>query len=118
MTTLEIANDLAALCRAGKNLDAVKKHYAADIVSHEVNDPMKLARGLDAVVGKNQWWNDNHEIHEAKVDGPWPNGDRFVLRHTFTITPKATGKKTVMDEIALYTVKGGKIVEETFFYGG
>lgn len=116
MTTLEIANDIAALCRAGKNLDAVKKHYASDVVSHEVNDPMKLTKGVEGVAAKNQWWTDNHEVHERKVDGPWPNGDQFALRHTFTITPKATGKKVVMDEIAVYTVKNGKVAEEKFYY--
>ncbi len=117
MTTLEIANDLVALCREGKNVEAMKKHYAADIVSIEVNEPMREVRTLDGVLAKGQWWVDNHEVHDQKLEGPWPNGDQFTVRHTYTITPKATGKKMVMDEIALYTVKGGKIVEEKFFYG-
>ena len=117
MTTIEIAKDLVALCRAGKAVDCMKKHYSADIVSHEVNEPMKETRGLAAVLGKSEWWVANHEIHSAVVDGPWPNGDQFTVRHTFEITPKATGKRTTMDEIALYTVTNGKIVDEKFFYG-
>jgi ketosteroid isomerase-like protein len=117
MKTMEIANELVALCREGKNFDVMQKHYAKDVVSYEVNEPMKETRGLEAVLGKAKWWVDNHEVHDRKVDGPWPNGDQFTVRHTYTITPKATGKKIVMDEIALYTVKGGKIVEEKFFYG-
>ena len=117
MKTIDIANDVVALCRQGKNMDAINKYYAADIVSHEVSDPMKLTKGLDGVRGKNEWWAANHEIHKQTVDGPWPNGDRFCVRHTYEITPKATGKRTTMDEIAVYTVKDGKIVEDSFFYG-
>ena len=117
MTTIEIAKDLVAHCREGKNIDCVRKHYANDVVSHEVNEPMKETRGIAAVIGKNEWWIANHEGHARAVDGPWPNGDQFTVRHTFEITPKASGRRVTMDEIALYTVKNGKIVEERFFYG-
>jgi ketosteroid isomerase-like protein len=33
------------------------------------------------------------------------------------VTVKETGARMVMDEIALYTIKDGKIAEERFFYG-
>jgi hypothetical protein len=32
------------------------------------------------------------------------------------VTPKG-GKRMGMDEVGLYTVKNGKIVEESFFFG-
>jgi ketosteroid isomerase-like protein len=32
------------------------------------------------------------------------------------VTPKATGERTTLDEVGLYTIKDGKIVEERFFY--
>ena len=35
MSIADIANDLVALCREGKNLEAVDKYYANDIVSVE-----------------------------------------------------------------------------------
>jgi hypothetical protein len=34
----------------------------------------------------------------------------------YEVTPKATGKRTTMEEIGLYTVRNGKIVDEKFFY--
>jgi ketosteroid isomerase-like protein len=34
------------------------------------------------------------------------------------MTPKATGQRMTMDEMAVYTLKNGKIAEERFFYGG
>jgi ketosteroid isomerase-like protein len=32
------------------------------------------------------------------------------------ITPKATGERIMMDEVGVYTVEDGKIVEERFYY--
>jgi ketosteroid isomerase-like protein len=43
------------------------------------------------------------------------NGDQFALRFSMDVTPKG-GARLQMDEIGLYTVRDGKIVEERFFY--
>ncbi len=51
-----------------------------------------------------------------KVDGPWVNGEQFTVRFTMDVTFKETGQRHTMDEIALYTLKNGKIAEERFFY--
>jgi hypothetical protein len=32
------------------------------------------------------------------------------------VTPKETGERVMMDEVGIYTVDGGKIVEERFYY--
>jgi hypothetical protein len=45
------------------------------------------------------------------------HGDQFVVRFRMEVTPK--GKKRMnLDEVGLYTVQNGKIVEECFFMGG
>jgi hypothetical protein len=58
-TTASVAQELVALCRAGRNLDAVNKLYSPKIVSIEPmgseSMPAEMT-GLDAVRGKNQWW--------------------------------------------------------------
>jgi hypothetical protein len=77
-STAQVAQELVALCRAGRNLDAVNKLYSPKIVSIEpVGSPEMPAemRGF-----------------------------------------KPTGQRETMTEMALYTVKDGKIVEEQFFY--
>jgi hypothetical protein len=51
------------------------------------------------------------------VDGTYVNGDQFVVRFKMDITRKASGQRMTIDEMADYTVKGGKIAEERFFYG-
>jgi ketosteroid isomerase-like protein len=120
--TLEIGKKLVELCRQGKARIAFDTLYSPNIVSVEAEgSPAMAARmeGLAAVKGKTEWWEKNHEVHRAEVAGPWPHGDRFIVRFTYEVTPKTgtmAGKRITMDESALYTVKDGKIVQEEFFY--
>lgn len=122
MTTKEIADQLVALCRAGRNLEAVDALLSADVVSVEARGDETMPaemRGRDVIRGKNQWWIDNHKIHSAEVKGPFPHGDRFAVIYNFVVTPVAgpmAGKKMRMEEVALYTVNDGKITREEFFY--
>jgi ketosteroid isomerase-like protein len=120
--TLEVGKKLVALCKEGKHIEAIDALYSPDIVSIEAGAPpggSAKSEGLAAVKGKGEWWVANHEVHGGDVQGPFPHGDRFVVRFTYDITPKAgpmAGKRITMDEAALYTVKDGKIVHEEFFY--
>ncbi len=120
--TLSVGKKLVELCREGKNMEAIKMLYSPEIVSIEAaSGPSMPARmeGLDAVKGKSEWWENNHEVHRAEVEGPWPNGDRFVVRFKYDVTSKAgpmAGKRMTIDEAALYTVNNGKITQEEFFY--
>ncbi len=68
---------------------------------------------------KTEWFEKSHTIHGGKVEGPWPHGDRFIVRFTLDVTPSSgptAGKRMTIDEMALYTVKDGKVVHEEFFY--
>lgn len=120
--TQALGKKLVELCKAGKNLEAVETLYSPDIVSIEaMGGPGMPARqeGMEAVKGKNEWWINNHEIHSGSTEGPWPNGDRFIVRFKYDVTGKAgpmAGQRMNLDETALYTVKDGKIVQEEFFY--
>jgi hypothetical protein len=122
MDTKEIGEKLVGLCNKGKNLDAIDSLYGKDIVSIEAMGSPEMPqemRGIDKIKGKNQWWSENNEVHGAKVEGPYPNGDRFAVKFHYEITPKVgpgKGKRVKMDEIGIYTVKSGKIVKEEFFY--
>jgi ketosteroid isomerase-like protein len=119
MNTLEIGKKLVELCRAGKNEEAVNTLFSADIVSVEAGGPPgqdTTTKGIAGVLGKGKWWMDNHIVHDAKAEGPWPHGDRFIVRFTYDVTFKPENKRFVMDEAALYTVANGKVVKEEFFY--
>ncbi len=71
--------------------------------------------GLAEVKGKSEWWAANHEVHGFTTEGPYVNGDAFVLKFTIDVTQKANGQRFKGEEMALYTVKDEKIVEERFF---
>lgn len=119
MNTMDIANKLVELCRQGKNTEALDTLYADDVVSVEAGVPPgreREAKGLDAVRGKGQWWEENHEVHSASVTGPWPHDDRFIVGFQIDVTHKPSGQRMQMDEVGLYQVRGGKIVREEFFY--
>lgn len=112
-----IADDVLALARAGQ-FDAIgEKYWDADVVSIESGDgPMAVTEGIDAVRGKSDWWNSAHSVNSASAEGPWLNGDQFTVRFSMDVTVKDSGERIQMDEIALYTIDDGKIIEERFFY--
>ena len=119
MTTMDIGKQLVEHCRAGKFDDAMQALYGKDIVSVEAGGPpgaSREVRGLEAVAQKGATWYADHEIHSVKVEGPWPNGDRFLVRFQFDLTNKPSQRRMQLDEMALYEVKDGKIVREEFFY--
>lgn len=75
MTTIEIGRELVALCKQGKNQEAIDRLYSPDIVSVEpvaMPGMDQTQRGIAKIKGKNQWWADNHTIHGATVEGPSP----------------------------------------------
>jgi hypothetical protein len=122
MDTKQVGDKLVELCKAGKNKEAIDTLYDKDIVSIEAQGDATMPaemRGIDAIRGKNQWWIENHEVHSAEVKGPFPHGDRFAVTYSYEITPKVgpgKGKRTKMEEVAVYDVKNGKIAREEFFY--
>ncbi len=119
MSTAKLAEDFLVLLRAGKNLEAIDKYYSPNIVSVEsMSAPGMPAemKGIDAIRGKNQWWLDNHEIHSATINGPYTGDTKFAVELLYDVTNKPSGNRMQMEEMALYTVEGDKIVHEHFYY--
>ena len=118
MTSQEIAQAFTDLCKKGEFEKAGRDFWSDDVVSKEaMPGDMAEIKGRKSVEGKGVWWYANHDVHSVKVEGPYVNGDQFIVRFTMDVTPKASGKRMQMDETGLYTVKNGKIVEESFFFG-
>lgn len=119
MNALEIGQKLVELCKQGKHGVVFETLYAPDIVSVEaatMPSGSAESRGLPAVLEKSKWWTDNHIVHEEVLDGPYPHGDRFIVKFTYDITNKPSNQRFRMQEMGLYTVENGKIVREEFFY--
>lgn len=119
MNLQEIAAELVAGCREGREMANLDALYAPEAVSVEASDQGmgREARGLDAIRGKHQWWSENMEVTGAEVSDPMLHGDdRFAVTFAVQGKEKATGKTFDMNEVAVYTVRDGKIVREEFFY--
>jgi ketosteroid isomerase-like protein len=115
--TAEIAAAFTELLKAGDHEGAATRFNSPDIVSIEAMEgPMARIQGTAAVKAKSDWWYGAHEIHSATAEGPYVNGDQFSVIFAMDITARESGQRMQMQEVGLYTVKDGKIVEERFFY--
>lgn len=118
MDTQAVAKAFTEMCAKGEFDEAGAKYWSDDVVSREpMPGDMAEVKGRKAVEAKGQWWYANNTIHEVKVEGPYVFGHEFAVRFLMDFTPK-DGQRMKMDELGVYTVKDGKIIDERFFYGG
>lgn len=118
-STLDIGKRYVALVKDGKNDVVLNELFTRDTVSVEAGAPPgqeRASKGLDAIRAKSKWWAENHIVHKADIQGPYPHDERFAVRFVYDITHRPSNKRFQMDEIGLFTVAGGKIVKEEFFY--
>jgi hypothetical protein len=118
MTIKEIANRLTELCRQGKYDTAQKELYSKDAVSIEpAHSPgLQTVKGLDAIIEKGHQFQSMVEaVHSSTVSDPIIAGNTFAVAAVLDITMKGAGR-VPMEELAVYEVKDGKIIQEQFFY--
>ncbi len=115
MSVSEVAQKFTNALKAG-DYPAAEALWSDDVVSIEDKDgPMKEVRGREAVHGKGVWWLENFEMHRIDTKGPFLNDDKFALIFSVDFTRKADGVRVQAEEVGLYTVAGGRIVEERFY---
>ena len=116
-TVQAVAKDFTAMCTRGDFDKAGQTYWSPNIVSVEAYPgPQARVEGLAAVKKKGEEWSAIHDIHSFSTHGPYVNGDQFAVRFEMDVTNKQSGERMNMDEVAVYTVKDGKIVEERFYY--
>src|SRR6266404_4616712 len=120
MSLRTVASKFVELCRQGKNFDVMRTMYHHDIVSVEGDG--KETAGQGPVIKKSEDWVADKTFHGETVAGPFFNGanpDQFAVYFTLDVTPKSTGKRITLEEVAVYTVNADdKITREQFFYDG
>jgi len=121
MTNAEVGERLCALCREGKNLEAIDELYADDVVSVEAAEddgPLpRTVEGKETVRGKTEWWANAHEVHDNEVRGPFPHGDdRFAVLFDVDVTHIESDQRFHLVEVGVYTVADGRVVREEFYY--
>jgi SnoaL-like domain len=117
MAIQDIAKEIVALLGAGKDEEVGRRFWSPSVRSIEAAGPELIAEGSEAVARKGEWFVANNEVHGVKAEGPFVNGDQFAVRLTYELTHKDAGQRKTFDEVALYTIADGKIVEERFLYG-
>jgi hypothetical protein len=117
MSTQQIAERLAELCRIPDYTTAQKELYANDAISIEPYaspEFQKETKGLDAILEKGKKFESmTEEMHGTQISEPLVTGDSFCFVLDMDITMKGKGRMN-MKEICLYQVKDGKIVLESF----
>jgi hypothetical protein len=119
MTLEQIAAELVAGCREGRERENLDRLYAADAVSVEAMDMGggAVTTGLAGIHGKHDWWEGAFQSHGLTVQGPFIHQpDRFAVIFGMDTTDRATGVRSQGTEVAVYHVAGGRIVREEFFY--
>jgi ketosteroid isomerase-like protein len=119
MTLNEIAKELVAGCREGREKENLKTLYAPDAVSVEASDMGggTTVTGVEAILGKHHWWEAAHEFHGGSIEGPFVHGDdRFAVVFGLDVTNRESGQRITGKEVGIYHVDGGKIVREEFYY--
>ena len=117
---LKIANAVVAANRSGDLEPLIAEHYSADIVSVEAAEgdgSPRAVEGLEALKAKHAGWESAMDMHGGEVEGPFLfDPDRFAVRYTLDATHRQTGERMQGAEVGVYTVSGGKIVREEFFW--
>jgi len=74
------------------------------------------AEGMEAIAQKGENWNSMvEEFHGVEIDGPIVAGNHFSATMKMDITMKGQPRK-IDEEICVFKVENGKIVQEQFFY--
>ncbi len=118
MTTQEIAARLVELCRQGQYETAQTELYTEDAISIEPEgNPMSgKVEGLAGIIAKgHQFQAGVEELHGGSVSDAIVAGNVFAVTITVDATFKGMGRM-LMEEVAAYKVKDGKIIREEFFY--
>src|ERR1700744_1704815 len=105
MSVQTVGKKFVELCRAGKNFDVMRTMYSPTIVSVEGDG--KETAGQGPVIEKPEDWGSDKGFNGEAVAGPvftGANPDQFVVYFTLDITPKATGKRVILEEVGVYTV--------------
>jgi hypothetical protein len=74
-------------------------------------------RGMKNVEAKNKFWNSTNTVLGGSAEGPYVGATGFAVKFRMDVRDNASGRRTIMEEIGVYTVKNGKIVQEEFMYG-
>jgi hypothetical protein len=114
-SSAEVGRQLVEMFNRGQLREVEQQLWGEGIVSVE---GMGMAwRGRKAVEEKNAEWNRSHRIHGGSAEGPYGGATGFAVKFVMDVEDLASGKRSRFEEVGVYKVRNGKIVEEEFMYG-
>ena len=118
MTTQEVASKLVSYMRQGRIVEAQIELYSDEIICIEPEGAMAphFTKGKQAVAEKGkQFASMIEERHGGSCSDPVVGGRYFSIAMSIDATMKGMGRQ-LLNEVCIYEVKDGKIVQEQFFY--
>ncbi|MDP9076514.1 MAG: nuclear transport factor 2 family protein [Bacteroidota bacterium] len=118
MNAQEVASRLVQLCREGKNVEAINELYDDNIVSIEPEGspmPGKTVGKQAVLESTNRWFDSVEQLHSVEISDPLVSDDFFACTMKIDATYKEHGRN-VMNELCVFEVRDGKIVNDQFFY--
>jgi hypothetical protein len=112
----DVARQFTDLLRAGKYAEVEERWLGPGIESVEGHGAAMSWKGKKNVLAKYRAWEANNEFVDAVIDGPWVGATGFAIKFTGHVRNKSTGERHAMEEIAVYTVRDGKVVREEFHF--
>ncbi|USO00186.1 MAG: nuclear transport factor 2 family protein [Phycisphaeraceae bacterium] len=112
----KIAQDVVDHVNSGAASDVPlwDKHWHPEFVSVE-GDGMTHT-GKENVLEKHKMWHDSVTMHACTAHGPYVTQNGFCVRYELDCEANdGSWPRMTMDEIAVYTVRDGKVVREEFF---
>jgi ketosteroid isomerase-like protein len=76
----------------------------------------KPATGLDALKAKFEGFAKTCSSSTWAARNMWVDGQSIIIEWDATLTLRPSGKKVPFHEIAIYEIRGGKIIRERYFY--
>jgi SnoaL-like protein len=118
MNAQEVAARLVQLCLEGKNVDAINELYDDNIISREPEGSPMAGKtvGKEAVLeSTNRWFDSVEQLHSVNISDPLMADNFFACTMKIDATYKEHGRN-IMNELCVFEVKDGKIVNDQFFY--
>lgn len=117
MTITQISSRLVELLRNKAFIQALKELYDENAISLEPGfHPYPKTQGLPALLKKEQLFLDSiHSWHDLQISEALISKSHFSIRMFSNLQLKSETKLEI-DEIIVYQVKNGKIIQEMYFY--
>jgi hypothetical protein len=114
MPTRERVQSFIAEVEAGRFVEVIEDFYTEDASMQDNDGPLRQGRDV-LVAGEKATLAAVGAIRTRPVETVLVDGDHVVVRWVFDFT-FADGRQATMDELALQTWRGDRIVRERFYY--